>query len=161
MIGGETEDDIAELLTVINGQQAGLGVVHEGDQGETQDQDIEVTNVVPSVPALAQSSGHMETAMMLLIQAQTDQNRQNAEMMKKLMETKDDVPRSEGKRRRDEISYYPQEPVLIDQDYRITDNGHKVIDCWLRQWVRPINACPTTYWIRGSFKQVERPINGA
>ena len=35
------------------------------------------------------------------------------------------------------------------------------MDTVLRQKLKPINACPKTYWVKGAFRQVEWPILGA
>merc|ERR1712082_512130 len=63
---------------------------------------------------------------------------------------------------KEEISYHPQDPLLVDEEaYKIKDDAHDYIDTALRQKLRPINVCPSTYWKKGAFKQVERPILGS
>ena len=69
---------------------------------------------------------------------------------------------SEGKRKTREVSYSPQEPVLLlDECYRLEDDAHDKIDTKLRQKLRPINVSPENYWVKGAFKHVEQPILGA
>ena len=54
-----------------------------------------------------------------------------------------------------------QEPVvLFQEEYRLEDDAHEKIDCWLRQNLRPINVCPTTYWTKGKFEHRDGPIRG-
>ena len=63
------------------------------------------------------------------------------------------------RRHKEELSYETQDPVLLLlENYKVEDDSHETLDTSLRQQLRPINADPTTYWTKGAFKQVERPI---
>lgn len=63
---------------------------------------------------------------------------------------------------RDEPSMTPQEPVMfLEESYRIEDDGHKTLDTKLRQKLRPINADPKAWWVKGAFDRVESPVLGA
>ena len=63
------------------------------------------------------------------------------------------------RKERSSINYDPEEPyLLVKECFNIQDDAHEHIDTDLRQQLRPINDCPKTYWKKGAFKQVERPL---
>ena len=66
------------------------------------------------------------------------------------------------RKNKDEPSMTPQEPVMfLEESYRIEDDGHDTVDTKLCQKLRPINADPKTWWIKGAFNRVESPVLGA
>ena len=136
MIGGEEEDDLDELLEVIGSQQAGLVPSEVGHVDRRREQSLGSFQTPPmnvmSAPEGRESL--MGNTIMLLLQQQADQNRQNSEMIKLLMEEKEGTAGRGGKRRNDDNSLQPQEPVLFAVDaYKINDDGHEILDTSLRQ----------------------------
>ena len=66
------------------------------------------------------------------------------------------------RKNRDEPSMTPQEPIMfLEESYRIEDDGHETLDTKLRQKLRPINADPKAWWVKGAFNRVESPVLGA
>ena len=60
---------------------------------------------------------------------------------------------------RESTSYQPEEPLLLlEESYRIEDDGHTILDTRLSQRLRQINADPEEYWVKGAFKNPDRPI---
>ena len=119
---------------------------------------------------MASAQGVLEAAvstvdptLLALLRQQSEAYKQQQDMFMALLkkgESKDEEGGS--KRKREESSYSPQEPVVfLDEAYSINDDAHEKVDTVLRQKLRPINAAPSTYWVKGAFKQVERPIIGA
>ena len=70
---------------------------------------------------------------------------------------------SHAKRRhKEEATTSPQEPIMfLEESYRIEDDGHETLDTKLRQKLRPINADPKVWWVKGAFNRVESPVLGA
>ena len=170
MVDDGEEDDLNELLEVIGaqqglqvlGQQAGTGnAVVQNAEGQNAMGQMNESLVALSNNQVGATSG-MEMTIMMLLKQQAEQNQQNSNLLNLLMSDKESGGQQSNKRRREEVNYHPQEPVMINKEaYKILDDAHEVLDIKLRQRLRPINACPTTYWVKGSFKSVERPILGA
>ena len=61
----------------------------------------------------------------------------------------------------EEVNYSPEDPVLLSEDaYKLEDDAHEKIDTRLRQRLRQINAPPETYYTKGAFARLEKPILG-
>ena len=66
------------------------------------------------------------------------------------------------RKNKEESTTTPQEPIMIlEESYRIEDDGHETLDTKLRQRLRPINADPKVWWVKGAFNRVESPVLGA
>ena len=88
--------------------------------------------------------------------------KQNSQLLEQLSNKEDSKRESQLKKRNREENYSPEEPVtILEESYRIKDDGLELIDFGLRQGLRPINADPASYWVKGTFRQVDRPILGA
>ena len=90
---------------------------------------------------------------------------QNNELLKMVAERHEvtghgEPGRASSKRKSKDENYDPEDPVLLDETYKIQDDAHTKIDTKLRQMIRPINADPKDYWTKESFKRVDRPILG-
>ena len=110
--------------------------------------------------------GGTEASSSAMMQAMMEQHNKTMNIMISVIRDKTDGKEKEephGKRKnKDEPSMTPQEPVLfVDEAYRIEDNGHDTLDTKLRQKLRPINADPKEWWVKGAFNRVETPILGA
>ena len=86
-------------------------------------------------------------------------------LLTSLLQDKEANKEKEGQAKRklkEDTMSGPQEPILfLEEAYRIEDDGHETIDTKLRQKLRPINADPKVWWIKGAFNKVESPILGA
>jgi hypothetical protein len=160
MLGGAENDDISVLLAECRDQPDRPDNLLLGDHGGH--------GVADEGPVLgARGGAGIDPSIAALMASQMEMNRAQGEMFKKLMEAQGSRRSSEEdgvtKRKvKEDISYHPQEPFpFVDDAYKIDDDGHEKVDTLLRQRLRPINACPTTYWKKGAFKQCERPILGA
>ena len=165
MIGGEDED-LAELVEQCNRQvnscrastgqeqpQAGPSRSGVGRAGPTLGDRMgpQVDCMEGAVGGAGITGNQMKTFL--------EQNQKLMEMMARQNQRSDD---DGGKRKRDEVSYIPQEPVLlVENSYKLEDDAHENIDFSLRQKLRPINRDPTEYWKKGSFERVDRPILGS
>ena len=82
-----------------------------------------------------------------------------------LREKSDSREKEEGavkRKSKEESTMSPQEPVLfLEESYKIEDDAHETIDTKLRQRLRPINADPKEWWVKGAFNRVETPVLGA
>ena len=66
------------------------------------------------------------------------------------------------RKNKEESTVSPQEPVMfLEEAYKIEDDAHETIDTKLRQRLRPINADPKEWWVKGAFNRVETPVLGA
>ena len=157
MLGVDGEDeDLASLLQSVNQEHQSLFQPSTG-QPESRQTMVDLTTPVGSqVGGFSFPSGGMNCTLAMMLQQQQEQNKQLLELLKGK-----EKPTDDNKRKKDDISYCPQEPVLIvEAAYKIEDDGHTKLDLSLRQRLRPINACPKEYWVKGALKQVERPILG-
>ena len=112
----------------------------------------------------AQPSPREEGQMAFTVSALLRQNEKLMEVLSKQQELSRGTTEEGGTKRKtkEEISYHPQDPLMFDEEaYKIHDDSHDHIDTVLRQKLRPINVCPSTYWKKGAFRQVERPIMGS
>ena len=94
------------------------------------------------------------------MQVMLEQNHKLIELMSKQQQQSSE----EGHKRkfRDEVNFAVQGPtLLLEPNYRLEDDAHVKLDLSLRQKLRPINADPTTYWVKEAFKRVDRPILGS
>ena len=100
----------------------------------------------------------------MLVESINSLVKQNNELMRRdERQSESRAEETKGKRKdREETNYQPQEPILLlEESYRLEDDGHTTVDTLLRQKLRPINADPKDYWVKGAFRQVERPILGS
>ena len=86
-------------------------------------------------------------------------------LLSSLLKDKESSREKEGQAKRkskEETISTPQEPIMfLEEAYRIEDDAHETIDTKLRQKLRPINADPKSWWVKGAFNKVESPILGA
>ena len=64
------------------------------------------------------------------------------------------------KRKGEEKEYMPESKILIDEQMRVKDDGHKVVAWKLRNMLRPLNGDPGKYWQEGSWETEVRPVLG-
>ena len=149
MLGGEEEDDMQALAEEINNQVDRPRMVPgEGRQQSSPMRDRPST------------SGTQQQDYASSMQHLLSQNNRLLELLTRQHEQREPGEK-EKKRKKEEKSYDPEDAVLLQLDYHINDDGHEKIEWKLRQMIRPINAPPDSYWKKGMFKQVERPILGA
>ena len=85
-----------------------------------------------------------------------------ATLLKDSQATKDKEEGQAKRKNKEESTTSPQEPIMIlEESYRIEDDGHETLDTKLRQRLRPINADPKVWWVKGAFNRVESPVLGA
>jgi hypothetical protein len=154
MLGGG-EDNLQDLLDAVGAE---VGTEHVlGRQGAmgSREQSIVTAGYQQSQEITVMQRMHFETMRRQQELIET--------LVKKVGERSSDAEESSSKRKAStEISYHPQEPFLfLEESYKIEDDAHEKIDTILRQRLRPINVDPKQYWVKGAFKQVERPIIGA
>ena len=53
-----------------------------------------------------------------------------------------------------------EEPIMIDEDYSIRDDGTNIIDISLRHRLTTPNVDPATYWTKVPFTRVSKPRKG-
>ena len=165
MIGGGDDDEVEDLesllVAVHSDQQLGQSGVPPSPMLTGGGSFLFGNSTVPPVPSGIDPNLHY-----MLHSSQQGQ----LEMFKRFQDTIATLTKAQGvekngddlKRKREEVSYHPQEPVLISENaYKIEDDGHVVLDLKLRQKLRPINCDPKEYWVKGALSQVERPILGA
>ena len=154
MLDGEGEDDLTELLEAIGRQQQ--EAVMPSIRGHSEDVSVVEQQHLQTIDrTLNLDSSSIQSAIMLLIQSQAGQNKQNQDTMRKLLIDREDGSHQEGKREKSEVSYHPQDPVLIDENYKLLDDAHDNINTMIRQKIRPINMAPGSWWTKGSLRQLE------
>ena len=147
----EEEEDLASLLQSARGEQPALFLQQPGSS-------MTLTTPTQLTGGFGFPNMGLNPYLATVITQQQEQNRQ---LLKLLEGQTKDKSQDESKRKREEISYHPQDPVVFQEDYKIDDDAHGKLDTVLRQRLWPINVCPKEYWIKGAFRQVERPIIGA
>lgn len=113
-----------------------------------------------AAPGAESSYSPMEVQRMLNTQQRT------LDVVAALLREKSDTrEKEEGavkRKSKEESTVSPQEPVLfLEESYKIEDDAHETIDTKLRQRLRPINADPKEWWVKGAFNRVESPVLGA
>ena len=135
---------------------AGLGATGETEPG--------------ALPVLQEPSNSSSNSLVQAMLQQQQQQRifqeKTFSMISSLLQDKEtsrDKEESQTKRKnKEESTTSPQEPIMIlEESYRIKDDGHKTLDTKLRQRLRPINADPKIWWVKGAFNRVESPVLGA
>ena len=116
-----------------------------------------MTHPVPSGSGINNDGGLADSINRLL--------HQNNELLKMVAEKSQPSGDLESggqraKRKTRDENYEPEDPVLIQESYRIEDDGHTILDTLWRQRIRPINSDPKEYWMKDSFKRVDRTILG-
>ena len=160
MIGGG-EDDIDELL-----EACGTVVDRPPARGPSSSQggsQVCTSRVAAEpLPASTNQGGAANEHILSSISSVLQQSNQlMAMMMKKGDESKGEEDNTR-KRKLKEDNHNPEEPImLLEESYRLEDDAHQAIDFKLRQRLRPINVDPASYWVKGTFRQVDRPILGA
>ena len=162
MIGGE-EDDLSAILAEIDGE-----VEQRPDLNIQQDQprpEVGTTSQEPGPSSRQQASFGSGQILQASGGVSTRHMETIIEHQVKLMEmmTKQQDKNEESKKRKErDVSYEARGPVLLlEEGYRIEDDGHTKLDLRLRQRLRPINADPKDYWVKGAFERVDGPILGA
>ena len=156
MIGGG-EDDIQELLeacgSVVDRQPARVSqVLTQGEPTRA------VAELIPS--HTTQGSAANQQILSSISSVLQQSNQLMAMMMRKDGESKGEEDTSR-KRKLKEDNHSPEEPIMLLESYRLEDDTHQTKDFKLRQRLRPINVDPAAYWVKGTFRQVDRPILGA
>ena len=149
MLGGDDdEEELAELVAACSNQveqpaMVDLPPVLDSPQG---------------LPRPLRPGPQLTVELDPTVRALLDQNTQ----LMNLVRQQSQGGEPEKKRLRAEVSYTPGEPVMLFYEaYRLEDDGHDKIDTHLRQTLRPINVCPSTYYTKGAFSRVDRPILGS
>ena len=149
MLGDDDDEDLTALVAACSNQVEGPSMV---DKRAGPQQTPGQKEPAP-VPVVAGGSVLDPTVRALL-----EQNNQLMEMVRQNQGGGESTKRKE----RNEVSHSPEEPVMLfDEAYHLEDDGHEKLDLRLRQRLRPINADPSAYWVKGAFKTVDRPIRGA
>ena len=163
MLGG-SDDDIDDLLEDCIVQVDGPPLLQRGHSGRVPGEGNSSTDVGTGSSCSTSNPvvgvrGDLTVAIQALVEPLIQQSKMMVEAVRESRRMDDDLG---GKRKmREDISYYPQEPVmLLESSYKIQDDAHDTLDLRLRQRLRPINVCPTTYYKKGAFERVERPIHG-
>ena len=155
---GEEDDDIETLLEQCRNQ------VERPRMAERQEAPArEPAGTINQAQPVATSSGRQGQGDNELSTTLKQFMEQTGRLMSAMAyrEEKEEKEREKRKERLD-VSYKPEEPYLHNYEaYCFKDDAHENLDLELRQMLRPINRCPTTYWVKGAFKQVQRPILGA
>ena len=146
MLGGEDDDDdLEEILQECNAQpnlQINFGNVDESaplnarEEPSTSDKP-EAGLADPTIKAILKQNEMLMAA--ILNQSQGPEKRKTQE----------------------EVNYSQEDPILLfEESYRLEDDAHEKIDTRLRQRLRPINSAPESYYSKGAFARVEKPILG-
>ena len=117
MLGGEGEDDINELLARMESEQSGIVQVEEPSTPG-----LILPGLQPSFreslgPAVA--TGGVDPNIVFLMNAQAEQNRRMGELMAKLVTKDGEKEKASNKRKRESVSYHPEEIIHIMEDLRI------------------------------------------
>ena len=157
MIGGD-DDDVQELLADIRNDVERPNLVMSDSSCNARDLQGSSSGAGPSSQQIVQSGGISSRHMEAIIELQASSF--------KLMEfmSKQQSGGEEGQKRknRDEMCYEPKGPILLKEDtYKLEDDGHQKLDLRLRQKLRPVNADPKDYWVKGAFDRCDGPILGA
>ena len=151
MLGGD-EDDLDDLLRDCGNQIERPEMVEQSSaRGESSNRVS--TNRLDTPPGPSNISS---TQLAQIIE-------QNAMLInlvaKQAKRPEDETPKRKAK---EEVSLHAEEPTLLEiESYKIEDNAHDKVDTLLRQMLRPINVCPSIWWVKGAFKRVEKPILGS
>ena len=141
---GDDEEDLRELVEACSNQV---------ERPDIRDRDAVSRQQPPVASTSAGGAGGIDPTVKALLE-------QNNQLMEMVRQAKDGE--SSKRKERQEVSHSPEEPIMLfDEAYHLEDDGHEKLDLKLRQRLRQINADPTTYWIKGAFKTVDRPIRGA
>ena len=161
MLGGEEEDDIEDLVAQCTNQVEPVLRPAQGTRQETQQLFPRQAEVPSQLQPVSQPGPTHPSAEASQISRLLEQNNKLFEIITKQQGKEEDRDDSSKRKFRDDISYNPQSPVLLlEESYRIEDDAHRVIDTRLRQRLRPVNANPEEWWVRGAFDRCERPILG-
>ena len=144
-----TAEAMARSMMAPSGQNGGLHL------GQEQDLTPQLTN---------QHTASSSVSSSLELKRLEMQDR-TLDLLTSLLKEKESSREKEGQVKRkskEETVSSPQEPIMfLEEAYRIEDDGHETIDTKLRQKLRPINADPKTWWVKGAFNKVESPVLGA
>jgi hypothetical protein len=64
------------------------------------------------------------------------------------------------KRKGEDKEIMPEVRVLIDEELKVKDDGHKVVAWKVRNMLRPINGDPEKYWHEGTWELEVGPVLG-
>ena len=147
MLGGDDADDLDNIINECNNQPERVGLFRASAEASH----MQAREEAVTTPQLSSTNNDSATVQALLAQ--------NSKLMEALLSQNQTV---EVKRKaQEEVSYSPQDPILLfEEAYRLEDDAHEKIDTHLRQKLRPINAPPESYYTKGAFRRVERPIPG-
>ena len=62
------------------------------------------------------------------------------------------------KRKGEDKEIMPEVRVMIDEELKVKDNGHKVVAWKVRNMLRPINGDPEKYWHEGTWEAEVGPV---
>ena len=155
MLGGDDdEEDLADLVAACNNQ------VEPPSMTVVPPARVPPHSPVPFCPSQQPAMPPVPIAVGVdpTMRALLDQNTQLMNMVRQQLQEGE----PQKKKLRVEISYTPSEPIMLFyKAYKVEDDGHEKIDTHLRQSLRPINVCPSTYYTKGAFNRVDRPILGS
>ena len=161
MLGGPEDDDV-DLDNLLEDCNVLGAATLRGPRNDARDSlgsgvhgEEDLGSGTPQVGSSSGANGNFAEAIQALIQHSKD-------LVNVVKEGKKNDDYGSSKRKlREEICYYPQDPVMIlEPNYNLKDDAHDTLDLKLMQRLRPINACPFTYYKKGAFERVERPIHG-
>lgn len=160
MLGGADDDEISGLLDQINAEAPGRtanNMEQEQEEPSMRDPPNQVGGDAWSLVLAQQNERQNQMQEMMVAQGQFQ-----SQMLEKFISLhQPSAPeRDAEKRKANDVSYLPQDHVMIDENYHIKDDGAETLDTMLRQRLRQPNADPVKWWKRGAFKQVDRPILG-
>ena len=132
----------APILDVSLAEEEEVGVDSDTEAGEVRP----VTAKAPDGPSTAESMAAMAAMM-------KETSTTTCEIMRFLAEKRaSDIPAA-----REEVE---DEPIMIDEDYRLRDDGVTVIDMKLRHRLATPNVDPADYWNKNVSTRLSRPRLG-
>ena len=179
MLGGDDDDDLTDLLEECENQVAGPQMrsreMEPPNTGAScssapiRGTEPSYTSMIARVSqagatAATNVSGNNpgEAHFAVAIEALIKHSKEMVEVIKGQQDRSTEEEGGSKRKGREEVSYHPQEPVLlVEESYKIEDDAHEHLDTRLRQRLRAINVCPSTYWNKEAFLRVERPILGS
>ena len=157
MLGGEEDEDLEALVADCTSQVEAVTRVSQSQRPLLQEPPSRVQEPVHGSTVLQHEEFNQTHLSRLL-----EQNSKLFEIITRQQEQQGESSNNNDKRKfRDDISYNPQGPVLLlEEAYHLEDDAHSKIDTRLRQRLRPVNADPEEWWVKGAFDRCERPILG-
>ena len=157
MLGGDEDDDLEALVADCTSQVEAVTRVSHNQRPLVSETPVQVPGPIHgNATVLGEDLNQTHLSRLL------EQNSKLFEIITRQQEQQGESSSNNDKRKfRDDISYNPQGPVLLlEEAYHLEDGAHSKIDTRLRQRLRPVNADPEEWWVKGAFDRCERPILG-